>query len=145
MNGLEKVVDLLVAVCLLFLTPLLYYEGVRNSIENAILKEAGERFLRRVSTAGEITEAVLKQLEWELWQCGCENYELVRERTLYEPEEEAGVRKVEVIEDKKEIYMQVEEAGASKLQRGDKLWLTIYTRGVPSMYFETVRTGEAYS
>ena len=55
MNALEKVVDVLVSCLLLFLVPLVYYGG-RTRVSQAILAgQAGENFLRRVSTAGEIT------------------------------------------------------------------------------------------
>lgn len=142
MNGVEKVVDLLMAIGLMFLVPLLYYESVTNGMQAVFAGEAGERFLKQVSVAGEISEAVLADLEQELFCYGCERYELTRLRTLYEPDEENGVKKIESVADWRTLAAQIEENGSSCLQKGDKLWLTLYVNEIPAVYFATVRTGE---
>ncbi|MBQ9767627.1 MAG: hypothetical protein IJW37_05960 [Lachnospiraceae bacterium] len=142
MNGAEKLIDLLTAVCLLFLVPLFYYRSVTIGMQAILAGEAGERFLKQVSVSGEITEAVLKAFERELAQYGCENYEMIRLRTLYEPDGEAGVRKAEYVADKAGLCAEIAETGSSRLQKGDKLRLTLYVNEVPAVYFVTVRTGE---
>ncbi|MGN1083784.1 MAG: hypothetical protein ACI4QX_02165 [Lachnospiraceae bacterium] len=145
MNALEKVVDFIAASILLFLVPLLYYGG-RNRVSQAILAgQAGETFLKRVATAGEITLPVWGELEEALLQYGCVKYEIFWIRTLYEPEGEKG----EVIEkkytaDREVIRESIMECGVCRLQNGDTLRLTLYVNEIPAVYFTTVRTGEAY-
>lgn len=145
MNALEKVVDFIAACLLLFLIPLLYYEG-RNRVSQAILAgQAGENFLKRVTTAGKITLPVWEELERALLRCGCIKYEICCIRTLYEPEgEESRVTGKEYRADKEMIQESIRTKGACKLQNGDKIWLTLYVNEVPAVYSMPVRTGEAY-
>lgn len=145
MNALEKVVDVLVSCILMFLVPLLYYGG-RTRVSQAILAgQAGENFFRRVSTAGEITLPVWQELERTLFQCGCSRYEIRRVRTLYEPEgEEGAVTEKEYTAEKEKLYGSIMAKGKSRLQNGDQLWLTLYVNELPTVYFMSVRTGEAY-
>lgn len=145
MNALEKVVDFLVSCLLLFLVPLLYYGG-RTRVSRAILAgQAGETFLRRVSTAGEITLPVWQELERALLRCGCTRYEIRRVRSLFEPEGEDGaVAEKEYTADRERIHESIVAQGTSRLQSGDRLWLTLYINETPTVYFMSVRTGEAY-
>lgn len=145
MNALEKVVDFLVSCLLLFLVPLLYYGG-RTRVSQAILAgQAGETFLRRVSTAGEITLPVWQELERALRRCGCTRYEIRRVRSLFEPEGEDGaVAEKEYTADRERIHESIVAQGTSRLQSGDRLWLTLYINETPTVYFMSVRTGEAY-
>lgn len=145
MNALEKVVDFVAACALLFLIPLLYYAG-RNRVSQAVLAgQAGETFLKRVSTAGEITLPVWEELERALFQFGCTEYKLCRIRTLYEPENmTGGVIERKYTADMEMLRENIMTKGASKLQSGDELWLTIYVNDIPAVYFTAVRTGEAY-
>lgn len=145
MNALEKAVDFIAACLLLFLLPLLYYEG-RNKVSQAILAgQTGENFLKRVTTAGKITLPVWEELERTLFRCGCIKYEVCCIRTLYEPAgEEGGVTAKEYRADTKRIRECIMTKGACELQNGDKLWLTLYVNEVPALYFMPVRTGEAY-
>ena len=142
MNGAEKLVDLLTAICLLFLVPLLYYGSASNGMQAALAGEVGERFLKQVSVSGKIAEAVAKEFEQEFFRYGGECYELIRLRTLYEPDEARGVRKTEYVADKTVLWEEIAENGCTCLQKGDRLWLTIYVNDVPAVYFVTVRTGE---
>lgn len=145
MNALEKVVDFLVSCLLLFLVSLLYYGG-RTRVSQAILAgQAGETFLRRVSTAGEITLPVWQELERALLRCGCTRYEIRRVRSLFEPEGEDGaVAEKEYTADRERIHESIVAQGTSRLQSGDRLWLTLYINETPTVYFMSVRTGEAY-
>lgn len=145
MNALEKIVDFIAACLLLFLVPLLYYGG-RNRVSQAILAgQAGETFLKRVSTAGEITLPVWEELERSLLRCGCTEYKFRRVRTLYEPEKvTGGIMEKEYTADRETIRESIMTKGAGKLQNGDELWLTIYVNEIPAVYFTAVRTGEAY-
>lgn len=143
MNALEKIVDLLMTLSLMFIVPLLYYGSGKNVLQSVLVGQAGETFLKRVSTVGEITQPVRKELERELELYGCEQYEIVRIRTLYEPEVHGrGVTENEYVADKEGLYGQIEEDGSCKLQNGDRLWLTLYVNEVPAIYYTTVRTGE---
>lgn len=143
MNALEKIVDLVMAISLMFIVPLLYYSSGKNVSQSVLAGQAGEAFLKRVSTAGEITQPVRKELERELELYGCKQYEIVRIRTLYEPMANGkGVREREYVADKEVLYRQMEEDGRCKLQNGDRLWLTLYWNEVPAIYYTTVRSGE---
>lgn len=145
MNALEKVVDLLAATALLFLVPLLYYASGRTVSQAVLAGQAGELFLKRVSTAGKITLPVWEELEAILRQCGCTSYDLRRERGLYQQSETTKelVKQCYTAE-KEELYRQMIKTGESRLQVGDKLWLTLYVNGIPATYFSVVRTGEEY-
>lgn len=143
MNALEKVVDVLTAVCLLFLIPLLYYQSGIVTARTVLMGEACEMFLKRVSTAGEITSGVWQELTRELAVYGCEKFELVRVRWLYEPDSTGNVQRLEYVTEKEGISTQIAAAGKEELLQGDRLWLTVYVQGVPAVYSETVRSGEA--
>lgn len=141
MNALEKVVDLLVAVAVLFIMPLLYYGSGMHVSKAVLAGQAGENFLIRVSTSGEITMSVWKELESALNQYGV-GFSLRRERSLFEPLGEDGTVVERVYTQEKEtIWKQMTEKGKSCLQAGDRLWLTIYVNGIPMVYRECVRTG----
>lgn len=142
MNALERMVDLLVAILLLFLLPVFYYGSGKRVSEAVLVGQVGENFLRRVSTAGEITLPVWMELEEALTRYGCDTFTLQRERRLYEPTGEHG--KVEercYTVEKQEIVEQMTGEGRSRLQAGDRLWLTVYVNDIPTVYFGYVRTG----
>lgn len=142
MNAWEKTVDVLIAVLLLFLIPLLYYGGGIRVSRAVLAGQASETFLRRVSTSGEITLPVWKELEDALTRYGCDGFELQRERVLYEPTGESGtVTECIYSENKAALFHQVLRAGKSRLQRGDRLYLTVTLDGIPTVYYDSVRTG----
>lgn len=141
MNALEKLADLLVAVLLLFLLPVLYYESRAGVSEAMLAGQAGENFLKRVSTAGEVTMPVWKELETSLLQYGCETFTFQRERRLYEPVEKTGkVVQCRCTIGKQEIIEEMEKEGKIRLLPGDRLWLTVYRNEIPAVYFTCVRT-----
>jgi hypothetical protein len=141
-NALEKVVDLLVAVILMFLVPLLYY-GSGIGVSRAILTgQTGENFLKRVSTAGEITLPVWNEMEDALRQYGCERLEVQWERRVYEPIGEDGVVAERVYTEYKErVEERLYQTGRIRLQKGDRIKLTLYVNDMPTVYYCTVRTG----
>ncbi len=142
MNALEKVVDLLVAVILLFLVPLLYYSGGTRVSQAILAGQAGENFIKRVSVAGEITLPVWSELEDALRQYGCEQFELQRERRLYEPIGENGeVEERVYTEYKAGVEEHLNETGRIRLHKGDLIKLTLYIHDIPTVYYGTVRTG----
>lgn len=142
MNALEKTVDLLFSITILFLIPLLYYGSGKRVSEALLAGQAGEHFLRCVGTAGEITQPVWKELERALEQIGCDEFSLRRERFLYEPYGEDGeISECSYSKETEEIVKQLEESGKVLLQAGDRLWLTIVVNQVPAVYFGGVRTG----
>lgn len=142
MNAWEKLVDLLVAVLLLFLIPLLYYGGGTGMSRAVLAGQASETFLRRISTSGEITLPVWKELEAALARYDCDGFELQRERLLYEPAGEPGeVTECLYREEKTVLLEQILREGKSRLQAGDRLRLTITMNGIPTVYYESVRTG----
>ncbi len=145
MNALEKVFDLLTALTVLFLVPALYYFGGMKMSCTMLAGQTVESFMKRVSTAGEITLPVWMELEEKLNEFGCTEVSLRRERTLYEPV--PGKR--EVLEriyiiNTDEMLMQMSETGTSKLRRGDELWLSMDINKVPSVYHETIRSEAEY-
>ena len=142
MNALEKIVDLLIAVVLMFLVPVLYYSGKHQLSETIMAAQAGKHFLNRISVSGEITVPVWKELERNLAMYGCAEFSLQRERDLYEPTENPG----EIVErtyclEKEQIEKQIREQGACLLQKGDRMSLTIYREQAPMTYCEYIRTG----
>lgn len=142
MNGIEKVVDLLAAIILLFMAPLMYY-GSGTTITQAMLAgQAGENFLRRISTSGEITLPVWQELEAMLERYGCDTFELQRERSLYEPGPgQGGVTEQVYAVHKEKMREQVWKVGSYKLRKGDRMRLTLYINDIPTVYFCWVRTG----
>ena len=143
MNALEKVVDLLASVTILFLLPLLYYSSGIHVSQAILAGQAGENFLKRVSTSGNITLPVWKELEDTLARYGCTAYELQRERRLFEPVGEAGMVAERICTEEKDgLWKEVREEGKSRLQKGDRLRLILYVNEVPTMYCAFVRTGD---
>ena len=142
MNVPEKIADLLVVAVILFLFPLLYYGSIVNVSASVMAGQAGKNFLKRVSTAGEITLPVWKELEDTLHRCGCERFELRRERSLYERDSATG----DMIEqkysmEKASIEKQLAEQGSCPLLKGDWLRLVIEVNSAPILYLERIRTG----
>lgn len=142
MNALEKIVDLLAAVSLLFLIPLLYYGSGKRVSRAMLAGQAAKHFLSTVSTAGEITLPVWTEFEKVLEQLECDYFELQRERHLYVPGQEKGsVMESVSIERKDSLSEHIKKAGKSRLQHGDRIKLTIYVNEVPTVYYELVRAG----
>ncbi len=142
MNALEKVVDLLVAVILLFMIPLFYYSSGTGVSQAILAGQAGENFLKRVSTAGEITLPVWNELEDALFCYGCERFELQRERRVYEPVGENGAVAERIdTEYKKSVEEKLYKTGGIRLRKGDRIKLILYINDIPTVYCECVRTG----
>ena len=141
MNALEKMIDVITVTVLMFLLPILYYGGRHQVAETVMAGQISKSFLKRVSTAGEITYPVWKELEQALKRYGCTAYELERERKLYEPAENGAVWERTYCIGKEEIESELSEQGRCLLQKGDRLCLVLYREGVPVIYCENVRTG----
>lgn len=142
MNALEKWVDLLMTIVLLFLLPLLYYGSGRNVSAAILAGQAGENFLKRVSTAGEVTLPVWQELETALRRYGCRGFELQRERDLFEPVDLSGnVAEYTYTEDTTGIKRKLEENGCYRLLYGDRIKLVLYCTDIPTVYVTSVRTG----
>lgn len=146
MNAMERLVDILVAVFLMFLLPLLYYGSGKEISRTVLAGQAGENFLKRICTAGEISLPVWRELEAALNKYDCDNVEILRERYLYEPDGTNGnvVRRL-YEESKESLLVQLHEDGRCKLQKGDCMKLTIYINETPMLYFDYVRTGATES
>lgn len=142
MNALEKVVDLLVAVCVLFLIPLLYYGSGRRISQAMLVGQEGEHFLNTISTSGEITLPVWLQFQDTIKQFGCDTFEMRRERYVFEPGQEEGSveRRIYTVE-KDMLLKQLLEEGSSRLRKGDRVTLTLYVNEIPMVYSERIRTG----
>lgn len=142
MNVPEKLVDLLVVTVILFLFPLLYYGSITKASVSIMGGQAGKNFLKRVSTAGEITLPTWKELEDALHRCGCDSFDLRWERSLYERDNATGaVREQKYFLGKSSIEKQLAEQGRCPLLKGDCLRLVLYVNSTPILYFERVRTG----
>lgn len=141
MNALEKCLDMLLAVGIMFLLPLLFYSGGNRSLRTVFAGQACETFLRRVSTAGEITFPVWKELESALDRYGCDDFELCREYTLWEPGEVKGtVTEQYYIEGKEQLSELICTEGSAGLHKGDKLSLFFYINGFTMMCTDVVRS-----
>ena len=146
MNALEKVVDLLAAVMLLFIVPLLFYGGGMRASQAVLAGRAGENFLKRVCTMGEITLPVWEELEDALERYQCDGYSIQRKRSLYEPVEgNTEVTERIYIADKESLEEQVKKNGNCKLCKGDRITVTIYVNDIPTAYSALVRTGAEHS
>lgn len=144
MNTLEKIIDLLAAVGLLFLIPLIYYESGKRVSQAMLVGQAGECFLNTISVAGEITLPVWMQFEDSMKQFGCDEFELQRERYVFEPDGERGIVVERIYTKKKETLLkQILEEGSSSLRKGDRVTLTLYVNEIPMVYSENIRTGAA--
>lgn len=142
MNALEKTVDLIAAITLMFLIPLLFYGSGKNLSRAILAGQAGEIFLRRVSTAGEITQPVWGEMELALLRCGCERYEIQRERSLYEPVTMSGIVVERIhVKSKEELLKEMLQGGKCQLQKGDRIKLTVYVADSPMIYYTCIRTG----
>ncbi len=141
MNALEKLVDLLAAIALLFLIPLLYFEGVNRGAKAEAMGRGGEWLLQRISTAGVITEPVLREWERMLSADLCDGYELVFVRTLYEKQGDAVVKR-EYVTDVAKLREDAEGEVICSLLRGDRLYLTVFNNKIPAIHYATVRSGE---
>ena len=144
MNALEKIVDLLAAITVMFLVPLLYY-GSGKCVSQAMLSgQAGENFLARISTAGEITLPVLEELEHALLSCGCSRFDVQRQRRLFEPSTvEGDVIERIYTEEKEKMLERIHREGRLRLQKGDLVRLIVYVNDIPTMYSGCIRTGAA--
>lgn len=141
MNALEKVVDIVTVIILMFLLPILYYGSKHQVAETVMTGQIGKNFLKRVSTMGEITIPVWCDLERELKCYGCTEFELERQRKLYEPLEDGTVWERTYCIRKEEIEKELEEQGRCLLQKGDRIRLVLHREGIPMIYYENVRTG----
>ena len=143
MNALEKWVDLFLTVVLLFLFPLLYYGSGKTVSEAILAGQAGKNFLKRISTAGEITLPVWQEMEVALERYGCRKVELQRERDLFEPADLSGtVAEYTYTEDTGVIKKELGENGYYRLLYGDRLKLILYCSEIPTVYVTFVRAGE---
>ena len=141
MNALEKCLDMLVAIVILFLVPLLFYGGSSQILRSMSAGTVCENFLRRVSTAGEITLPVWKELEDSLERFGCEEFKVRREYTLWEPEEETGgVVGNRYSEEKDDLLEEIQTEGTAVLHKGDRLQVTFYIDDIPTVYYDVIRS-----
>ena len=144
MNALEKRLDLVVSILLMFMIPLLYYGSCMRVSQTVLAGQAVETFLRKIVTEGEITLPVWMELEKSLERCGNTEFTLQRERVLYEPESETGsVERRIYTKQKEELVKEVEREGKCRLVKGDKIRIILETGGVPVVYYDIVRTGAA--
>lgn len=141
MNALEKCLDMLIAIVILFLMPLLFYGGNSRVLCSVSAGEACESFLKRVSTSGEITLPVWKELEDTLERFGCDISGLCREYTLWEPGTEPGsVAEQYYIEEKDVLLQRIRTEGEVRLHQGDRLKVTFYINDSPTVYYDVIRS-----
>lgn len=141
MNAIEKIVDVITVTILMFLLPILYYGSRHQVAETVMAGQIGKSFLKRISTAGEITYQVWNELEQELEYYGCTKFELERERKLYEPMEDGTVWERTYCITKEEIEECLAEEGKCLLQKRDRIRLVLYRGSMPMIYYEIIRTG----
>ena len=140
MNALEKCVDMLVAIVIMFLVPLLFYSAGNHILQAVSAGEVCENFLKRVSTSGEITLPVWKELEEALGRFGCEEFRVRRKYTFWEPGVESGSAvERSYFEEKVALLEQMRTEGAVGLHKGDSLRVTVYIDDIPTVYYGIVR------
>ena len=140
MNALEKCVDMLVAVVIMFFVPLLFYSAGNHILQSVSAGEVCENFLKRVSTSGEITLPVWKELEEGLSRFGCEDFRVRRKYTVWEPGEERGSAvERSYFEEKDALLEQMRTEGSVGLHKGDSLRVTFYMDDIPTVYYGIVR------
>jgi len=141
MNALEKVVDVLLCIGILFLMPLLYFDSQKGTLQAVLAGHTAEAFLDRISVEGEITIHGWAQLEEMLHGLGCRQYEIQREYYLYEPEEEGAVSEAVYRTEMEKLMETLELRGSIPFRKGDTLRLWIYCGDVPALYSTTIRAG----
>ena len=141
MNALEKCVDMLIVIIIFFLLPLLFYGENTRMLHSMSAGAACESFLKRVSTSGEITLPVWKELEDLLEQFNCKKYEVQRTYTLWEPGTEIdSVVERCYSEEKETLVERIRTEGTVKLHKGDRLRVTFYIDEFPTVYYDVVRS-----
>lgn len=141
MNALEKCVDMLVAIGILFLIPLLFYSGGSRILQSVSARAACENFLRRICTAGEITLPVWSELEYALERNGWIEFGVRREYALWEPGEESGsVTEQHYFEDTSQLAKRIRETGAVELHKGDRIRVICYINDFPTVCYDVVRS-----
>lgn len=141
MNALEKCLDMLLAIAIMFLLPLLFYYGETKMLRAVSVESACETFLKRVCTAGEITQPVWKELEAALEQYGCEEFGVRREYVLWEPGEETGsITERCYIEEEEMLLEKIRANEVVSLHTGDKLRVICYMDAFPTVYYGVVRS-----
>lgn len=141
MNALEKCLDMLIAIVIMFLIPLLFYSGGRQIMRSLSAGAACENFLKRVCTTGEITLPVWKELKVALEQYGCEEFGIRREYTLWEPGEEIdSVTEQCYIEEDETLLERIRTGDRVSLHKGDKLRVIFYINDFPTVYYDVVRS-----
>ena len=141
MNAMEKTVDLLLCVGILFLMPLLYFDSQRRTSQAILIGETTEAFLNRVSVEGEITLHAWRDLERMLRDLGCMQYEIQREYCLYEPGENGGVLEMLYRLETGDIVGELERVGELQLRKGDTVRFIVYCGDIPAVYSSIIRTG----
>ena len=141
MNALEKCLDMLVAIAIMFLIPLLFYEGSSRVLCSVSAGAACQNFLKRISTSGEITLPVWKELEDTLERFGCDTFGLRREYLLWKPGAEPGsVAEQYYIEEKDALLQRIRTEGKVGLHQGDRLRVIFYVNDFPTVYYDVVRS-----
>lgn len=141
MNALEKCFDMFITIAILFLIPLLFYSGSSEILCSVAAGAACENFLKRVSTTGEITLPVWKELENSLERFGCEEFLVRREFTLWEPATEIGsVSEQRYSMEKDDLLDQIYAEGVVGMHKGDRLQVTVYIDDCLAVYYGVIRS-----
>lgn len=138
MNALEKVVDILVTIVIMFLVPILFFRGQYRMIKAVSTGQYAESFLQRSSTQGKIPETHLYQLFQYFSSQSCEEISLKRIRTLSLPGE-LGVKSVRVTSDTNALFHEINRYKKISLIKGDILILSFRMDGCPVCYTEVIR------
>lgn len=95
----EYCIDILVAFCIIFLAPILFFAGKRDHAMQLLVNECTKEFLEQVQTQGYITEQTYEEFVRKISVTG-EIYALSLEhkQTIYEPEYVNGTFTGEIYE-----------------------------------------------
>lgn len=138
LNALEKIVDLCVALLLMFGLPLLYFNG-QNIVEKNLAAEAcSKEFLEQISACGELTGERWREYNELIASGGGTNCRLEVERKLWLP---GNIRKT-YVKSSEEVLEELGKNHTIRFMAGDKVQLSMAINGVMLYRAVTIRTGE---
>ena len=152
-NPLGKVIDVIIAIIVLFFVPFIWTTVKTEQVENTYARSVIDNFAEKVAINGYISSDDYEQLVSDLYRVRRKySIEFCHAATVYEPEYSGGVFTGNVMEytDKTytdEIIRKMDTKGAYLMNLGDSFTISIYQRrvkGVSAFAMMLFKTGSAY-
>ncbi len=152
-NPLGKVVDIIIAIIVMFFVPFIWTMSKSEQVENTYARSVIDNFAEKVAINGYISSDDYEQLVSELCRVNRRyDIELCHTATVYEPEYSGGVYTGNVMEYinktyTDEILRKMGNKGAYLMNIGDSFTISIYQRrvkGVSAFAMMLFKTGSAY-